>query len=67
MALIATESRILPLVEPSALPLAILVLAGFLVGAGGHVYGSKAAIATGIGLILLGTLGVPLALFLSDR
>ena len=40
---------------------------GFLVGAIGHVYKSKTLIATGIGLIFMATLGLPLGLYLSDR
>ena len=40
---------------------------GFLVGATGHVYKSKTLIATGIGLIFMATLGLPLGLYLSDR
>jgi biotin transporter BioY len=54
-------------VEPSPLPLVGLVLLGFLVGVTGHVYRSKSGILTGIGLILLGTIGLPLALYFSDR
>jgi hypothetical protein len=53
--------------EPSPLPLAVLVLAGFLVGIAGHVYGSKTAIASGIGLIMLGTVALPIAFYLTDR
>jgi hypothetical protein len=54
-------------VEPSPLPLVGLVLLGFLVGTTGHVYRSRTGILAGIGLILLGTLGLPLALYFSDR
>jgi hypothetical protein len=50
----------------SPLPLAALVVAGFAVGICGHVYGSKTAIATGIGLIMLGTLVLPLAMYAAD-
>ena len=59
--------RCSPLVQPDPLPLAALVILGFLVGVGGHLYGSKTAILTGIGLILLGSIVLPVALYLSDR
>ena len=53
--------------DPSPLPLALLVIAGFVVGGLGHLYRSKTAIATGIGLVLLGTVALPVAYYLSDR
>jgi hypothetical protein len=52
--------------EISPAPLAALVLAGFLVGTCGHVYGSRTAIVTGIGLIMLGTLALPLAMYWAE-
>ena len=55
------------LVQPDPLPLVALVVLGFVVGTVGHVYGSKTGIITGIGLILLGSIGLPIALYLSDR
>jgi hypothetical protein len=48
-------------------PFVILMAAGFLVGTIGHVYKSKTLIATGIGLIFMATLGLPLGLYLADR
>jgi hypothetical protein len=54
-------------VDPSPLPLALLIVVGFLVGIGGHVYRSRAAIITGIGLILLASVGLPVALYVSGR
>jgi hypothetical protein len=54
-------------VDQNPLPLAALVVLGFLVGIGGHLYGSKTAILTGIGLVLLGSVGLPVALYLSGR
>jgi hypothetical protein len=54
-------------VQPNPLPLAALVVLGFLVGIAGHLYGSKTAILTGIGLILLGSVVLPVALYLGDR
>ena len=40
---------------------------GFVIGVGGHVYRSRPAVATGIGLIFMATVGLPLGLYLSDR
>jgi hypothetical protein len=54
-------------VQPNPLPLAVVVILGFLVGIGGHLYGSKTAILAGIGLVMLGSIGLPVALYLSDR
>jgi biotin transporter BioY len=54
-------------VHHDPLPLAALVVLGFLVGIAGHIYRSNTAILTGIGLILLGSIGLPVALYLSDR
>jgi len=51
---------------PSPAPFVVLMALGFLVGVGGHVYGSRPAIAIGIGLILIATLLLPLALYASD-
>jgi hypothetical protein len=53
--------------DPSPAPFVVLMAVGFLVGATGHVYKSKTLIATGIGLIFMATLGLPLGLYLSDR
>ena len=53
--------------DPNPLPLAVLVVLGFLVGIAGQLYGSKTTIATGIGLILLGSIGLPVWLYLTDR
>ena len=53
--------------DPSPAPFVVLMAVGFLVGGLGHLYESKTAIATGIGLIFLATLGLPLAIYLSDR
>jgi hypothetical protein len=53
--------------DPSPVPFVVLMAAGFLLGGVGHVYASKTLIATGIGLIFLATLGLPLAIYLSDR
>ena len=53
--------------DPSPAPFIVLMAAGFLIGGLGHLYESKTMIATGIGLIFMATLGLPLGLYLSDR
>jgi hypothetical protein len=53
--------------DPSPVPFVVMMAAGFLLGGIGHLYTSKTLIATGIGLIFLATLGLPLAIYLSDR
>jgi hypothetical protein len=53
--------------DPSPVPFVVLMAAGFLLGGVGHLYQSKTLIATGIGLIFMATLGLPLAIYLSDR
>jgi hypothetical protein len=53
--------------DPSPVPFIVLMAAGFLIGGLGHLYKSKTAIALGIGLIFMATLGLPLGLYLSDR
>jgi hypothetical protein len=51
----------------SPVPLLILIGLGFFVGVCGHIVRSKALVATGIGLIFLGSLLLPALLYLSDR
>jgi hypothetical protein len=58
---------VLAAAEPSPVPLLILIGLGFFVGVCGHILRSKTAIATGIGLIFLGSLGLPVLLYISDR
>jgi hypothetical protein len=53
--------------DPSPVPFVILMAVGFVVGTVGHVYKSNTLIITGIGMIFMATLGLPLALYLSDR
>jgi hypothetical protein len=53
--------------DPSPVPFIVLMGVGFFVGTVGHVYKSKTLIATGIGLIFMATLGLPLALYLTDQ
>ncbi len=51
---------------PSPVPFVALMALGFLVGVAGHVYRSNAVIATGIGLVFIATLLLPLALYATD-
>ena len=39
---------------------------GFAIGVGGHIYRSRPAIATGIGLIFIATLLLPLVIYGTD-
>jgi len=52
--------------EPSPLPFIALMGVGFVIGVAGHVYKSRTAIATGIGMIFVATLLLPLGLYLGD-
>jgi uncharacterized membrane protein YccC len=49
-----------PGVEDTQPFLAVLMALGFLVGAAGHLYKSRATVAVGIGLIFLAVLLLPL-------
>jgi hypothetical protein len=51
---------------PSPLPFIVLMAIGFLVGVTGHVYKSTPVIATGIGLVFVATLLLPLAIYAGD-
>jgi hypothetical protein len=53
--------------DPSLAPFIVVMLLGFLIGIAGHVYGSKTAVATGIGMIFLATLVLPLIMYLQDH
>ncbi|HET8759292.1 MAG TPA: hypothetical protein VFM58_24955 [Solirubrobacteraceae bacterium] len=53
--------------EPDPLPFVILMGVGFVIGIGGHVYKSRTAIATGIGMIFVATILLPLGLYLHDN
>jgi hypothetical protein len=53
--------------ESDPLPYIVLMGTGFLVGVTGHVYKSKPVIATGIGMIFVATLLLPLGVYLSDN
>ena len=52
--------------QPSPAPFGVLLGLGFLIGTVGHVYKSRIMVATGIGLILIATLLLPLALYAAD-
>jgi hypothetical protein len=58
---------VLAVFEPDPLPFVILMGLGFVIGIGGHIYKSKTAIATGIGMIFLATILLPLGLYLNDQ
>jgi ethanolamine ammonia-lyase large subunit len=53
--------------DPSPAPFVVLMAVGFIVGSIGHLYDSKTMVATGIGMIFLATLGLPLGIYLSNR
>ena len=61
-------SRIVALLafSPSPTPFVALMTLGFLIGVAGHVYRSRPVIATGIGLIFIATLLLPLAIYAGD-
>jgi hypothetical protein len=58
---------VLAVFDPDPLPFIVLMGVGFLIGIGGHVYKSKTAIATGIGMIFVAKILLPLGLYLNDR
>jgi hypothetical protein len=52
--------------SPSPVPFIVLMALGFVVGVTGHVYHSRPLVATGIGLIFIATLLLPLAIYSTD-
>ena len=52
--------------QPSPAPFVVLMGLGFRIGTVGHIYQSRIMVATGIGLILVATLLLPLALYAAD-
>jgi hypothetical protein len=52
--------------SPSPVPFVVLMALGFVVGVTGHVYRSRPMVATGIGLIFIATLLLPLAIYASE-
>ena len=67
MGLSACSAMPLAAFDPSPTPFIILMALGFLIGTAGHVYKSKTMVATGIGMIFMATLGLPLGIYLSER
>ena len=53
--------------DPDPLPFIALMGLGFVVGVVGHVYRSRTAVATGIAMIFVATVLLPLGLYFSDR
>jgi hypothetical protein len=53
--------------DSDPLPFIALMGLGFVIGVGGHIYKSRAAVATGIGMIFVATLLLPLGIYLGDR
>ncbi len=52
--------------SPSPVPFVVLMALGFVVGVVGHVYSSRPLVATGIGLIFIATLLLPLAIYATE-
>jgi hypothetical protein len=53
--------------DPALGPFIAVMALGFLIGIAGHVYKSKTAVATGIAMIFLATLILPLIVYLQDH
>jgi hypothetical protein len=53
--------------DPDPLPFIALMGLGFVIGVSGHIYKSRTAVVTGIGMIFVATLLLPLGIYLSDR
>ena len=53
--------------ESDPLPYIALMGLGFVVGVLGHIYHSRTVIATGIGMIFVATILLPLGVYLSDN
>jgi hypothetical protein len=62
-----SSPALLAVFDPDPLPFIVLMGLGFLVGVAGHIYKSNAVIATGIGMIFVATILLPLGLYLSDN
>ena len=57
---------VLALLARPRLPFVVLMTLGFVIGVTGHVYRSRPMIATGIGLIFIATLLLPLAIYATE-
>jgi hypothetical protein len=53
--------------DPDPLPFIALMGLGFVIGIAGHIYKSRTTVVTGIGMIFVATLLLPLGIYLSDR
>jgi hypothetical protein len=53
--------------DPPLAPFIAVMALGFIIGIAGHIWGSKTAVATGIGMVFLGTLILPLIVYLQDN
>jgi hypothetical protein len=60
------DTRVIFAFSPSPVPFIVLMTLGFVVGVTGHVYRSRPLVATGIGLIFIATLLLPLAIYATD-
>jgi hypothetical protein len=58
-----SPDEILPSGDPDVSAFVVVMAIGFLIGTAGHVYKSKTAVATGIAMIFLATVGLPLILY----
>ena len=52
--------------SPSPAPFIVLMALGFVVGVTGHVYRSRPLVVSGIGMIFVATLLLPLAIYASE-
>lgn len=57
---------VLAALDPSPTPFIALMAVGFLVGIAGHVYRSRWLVGTGIAMIFVATLLLPLLLYATD-
>lgn len=57
---------ILAAIDPQPEPFIALMGLGFLIGMAGHVYKRSWVVATGIAMVFLATLGLPVLLYLTN-
>jgi hypothetical protein len=53
--------------QPDLMPFIALMGLGFVVGVAGHIWRSNTVVATGIGMIFVATILLPLGVYLNDR
>ena len=63
---LASSTKVLAAWNPDPMPFIALMGLGFVIGVGGHIYKSRTAVATGIGMIFVATILLPLGLYLND-